>query len=138
MTSKASGTAVLLLSMKRIIKDRKSLSLSALTSSLILESSLFQVQQPSGRARYAVPCQSIHSAMMDAGLTRMVILPMFQKKSSPRTSSMSWSVLPSSMVWQARLRNYDMLFRNRTSILTLQRKSNTNLFDNISNMSNTI
>lgn len=91
-----------------------------------------------GRTRCVVSCQGIHSAMMDVGSIKTGDLPMFMKRSSPKTSLMSWSVLPNCMEWSARHMSYVMLFRNLTFTQTTQKKSNISLCDNIRNTSNTV
>ena len=119
-------------------KGGQNLSLSVLTSLPIRELSSFQALLPSGRTRCVVSCQSIHSAMMDVGSIKTGDLPMFLKRSSPKTSLMSWSVLPNCMEWSARHMSYVMLFRNLTFTQTTQKKSNISLCDNIRNTSNTV
>lgn len=119
-------------------QGQKNLSLSVLTSLLIRESSSFQALLPNGRTRCVVSCQGIHSAMMDVGSIKTGDSPMFLKRSSPKTSLMSWSVLPNYMEWSARHMSYVMLFRNLTFTQTTQKKSNISLCDNIRNTSNTV
>ena len=83
-------------------------------------------------------CQGIHSEMMDVGSIKTGDLPMFLKRSSPKTSSTSWSVLPNCMEWSARHMSYVMPFRNLTFTQTTQKKSSISLCDNIRNTSNTV
>ena len=91
-----------------------------------------------GQKEPVTSCQSIHSAMMDVGSIKTVGSPMFPKRNLAKTSSMSWSVLPSSTEWSMRHGNYAMPSRNHILMLTMPKKSSTSLCDNISNTRNTV